>query len=286
MSRTRFILRPRWYFWDMRTRVHYARFVKREISYAFIARKFTVEKLRDDGKNCFHKVKLISLFYFFLTKVRRPTNSYRHVGWMAPVYQFDRGNSNWDRPSPKIHWSVRSLVWLILSSRFFSPNPFLSLCVSFTLSPSPTVAVEKRHPKEATSRRTFNNSSQTLISSRNRSGNFAFEEITAETGLLDLWRARDTRETTNLRNKESSSRLPARREIPTSDERTRALARMRRVCTDFPASARERCDHFRWFSPEKSETGLSVSQPTRSEGCHPRQWGCGPSRLRYAPARV
>jgi len=56
--------------------------------------------------------------------------------------------------------------------------------------------------------------------------------------------------------------------------------------TDFPASARENYDvNFR-FSPEKSETGLSVSRLPRPEGCHPRQWGCGPSRLRYAPARI
>lgn len=40
------------------------------------------------------------------------------------------------------------------------------------------------------------------------------------------------------------------------------------------------------FPSKKSETGLSVSRPTRSKGCHPRQWNCGPSRLRYAPARI
>lgn len=69
--------------------------------------------------------------------------------------------------------------------------------------------------------------------------------------------------------------------IPTTPRhRIRAVARVRsrRVYTDFPASAREDHDHFR-FSSVRSETGLSVSRPPRSEGCHPAMglWPIAPA---------
>lgn len=74
------------------------------------------------------------------------------------------------------------------------------------------------------------------------------------------------------------TRIKFRRHGSTERIRTIARVRSRRVYTDFPASAREDHDHFR-FSSERSETGLSVSRPPRSEGYHPAMglWPIAPA---------
>lgn len=75
------------------------------------------------------------------------------------------------------------------------------------------------------------------------------------------------------------TRIKFRRHRGTERIRTIAGVRSRRErCTGFPASAREDRDHFR-FSSERSETGLSVSRPPRSEGCHPTMglWPIAPA---------
>lgn len=179
---------------------------------------------------------------------------------------------DWDQPSLKNHYSIR--LFTRISSSFFFSYLFLYLAFS-TLYDSSRVG---KHPRRKIDKHHF--SVSVTISPREKLSSRIKKKITVEYSRY----AQEDQVSLNRKGLKNGDEIPT-----TSDdeERTRTVAgtQSRRASTDFPASVRQDRDHFR-FSSERNETELSVSRRNPTRRVATRRWGCGPSRLRYALARV